>query len=45
MLLIPGTSSVDHLEDNMRVADVVLDDEDLTVLAGFVTPEGAVPAH
>jgi aryl-alcohol dehydrogenase-like predicted oxidoreductase len=45
VLLIPGTSSIEHLEDNMRVADVVLDQEDLTVLAGFVTPEGAVPGH
>ena len=45
VLLIPGTSSLDHLEDNLRVADVALDAEDLETLAGFVTPEGAVPSH
>ena len=29
ILLIPGTSSVDHLEENLAAADVVLDGEDL----------------
>jgi aryl-alcohol dehydrogenase-like predicted oxidoreductase len=28
MLLIPGTSSVEHLEQNMAVAEVELDEED-----------------
>jgi aryl-alcohol dehydrogenase-like predicted oxidoreductase len=27
VLLIPGTSSVRHLEENMDVADIVLDDD------------------
>jgi len=32
MLLIPGTSSVRHLEENMAAADVELDDRDLAEL-------------
>jgi aryl-alcohol dehydrogenase-like predicted oxidoreductase len=32
MLLIPGTSSVAHLEENMAVADLELDDGDLAAL-------------
>jgi aryl-alcohol dehydrogenase-like predicted oxidoreductase len=32
MLLIPGTSSVEHLEQNMAVAEVELDEEDLAEL-------------
>jgi aryl-alcohol dehydrogenase-like predicted oxidoreductase len=32
ILLIPGTSSVSHLEENMAAADVHLDDQDLTTL-------------
>ena len=32
MLLIPGTRSVVHLEENMAAADVVLDESDLTEL-------------
>jgi pyridoxine 4-dehydrogenase len=32
MLLIPGTTSVQHLEENMAAADVELDDEDLAGL-------------
>lgn len=32
MLLIPGTSSVAHLEENMAVLDIVLDEDDLTRL-------------
>ena len=32
MLLIPGTSSVAHLEANMAVADIALDADDLAVL-------------
>ena len=34
MLLIPGTSSVEHLEENMASADVDLDEQDLAELAG-----------
>jgi aryl-alcohol dehydrogenase-like predicted oxidoreductase len=32
MLLIPGTSSVAHLEENMAAADVELDEQDLAEL-------------
>lgn len=32
VLLIPGTSSVGHLEENLGAADVSLDDEDLATL-------------
>jgi pyridoxine 4-dehydrogenase len=34
MLLIPGTSSVAHLEENMAAGDVALDAEDLAELEG-----------
>jgi len=41
VLLIPGTSSVAHLEDNLAVGDLVLTDDDLEALsvAAFVTQE------
>lgn len=32
ILLIPGTTSVAHLEENLAAADVALDDEDLATL-------------
>ena len=32
ILLIPGTSSVAHLEENLAVADISLDDEDMQTL-------------
>ncbi len=32
MLLIPGTSSVQHLEENMASEDVELDEQDLAEL-------------
>ena len=32
MLLIPGTTSVTHLEENLAAGDVELDDEDMAVL-------------
>ena len=35
ILLIPGTSSVAHLEENMAVADVQLSAEDLATLEGI----------
>ncbi len=35
ILLIPGTSSRDHLRENLAVADVVLDDEAMLVLNGI----------
>ena len=34
ILLIPGTTSVAHLEENIAAADVELDDEDLATLGG-----------
>lgn len=41
VLLIPGTRSVGHLEENMAVADVTLDADDLATLASF---SATVPA-
>ena len=35
ILLIPGTSSVDHLEENLKTADVELTDEDMKHLDGI----------
>lgn len=35
LLLIPGTSSVAHLQENLLAADIVLSDEDMTVLNGI----------
>ena len=32
ILLIPGTSSVDHLEENLGAAAVTVDDEDMAAL-------------
>ena len=32
MLPIPGTSSIEHLEENIAAGDIVLDDDDMTVL-------------
>ncbi|MEO8828028.1 oxidoreductase [Lapillicoccus sp.] len=34
VLLIPGTSSVAHLQDNMTVADLTLSEQDFTELSG-----------
>jgi pyridoxine 4-dehydrogenase len=33
MLLIPGTTSVDHLEENLAAADIELGEEDMATLA------------
>ncbi|UXN68883.1 aldo/keto reductase family oxidoreductase [Devosia neptuniae] len=35
LLLIPGTSSVAHLQENLLAADLMLSDEDMTVLNGI----------
>ena len=35
LLLIPGTSSVAHLQENLLAADIVLSDEDMTELNGI----------
>ncbi|MFJ4884248.1 aldo/keto reductase [Streptomyces sp. NPDC088731] len=34
MLVIPGTGSLDHLEENLAAADLVLGEEDLSALRG-----------
>jgi aryl-alcohol dehydrogenase-like predicted oxidoreductase len=44
MLLIPGTSSVQHLEENMAAADVELDEQDLAELENAVQLGDPVPA-
>jgi aryl-alcohol dehydrogenase-like predicted oxidoreductase len=38
ILLIPGTSSVEHLEENMKAASIVLDAEDIDELDGISPP-------
>ena len=38
VLLIPGTSSVAHLEENMQTADLKLSEEDLAELSAVATP-------
>lgn len=38
ILLIPGTSSVEHLRENTKALDVVLDEEELKALNG-IAPE------
>ncbi|WNJ92883.1 aldo/keto reductase family oxidoreductase [Bosea sp. 685] len=38
ILLIPGTSSVAHLHDNLAAADIVLPDDALTALDGIAAP-------
>ena len=45
MLLIPGTSSVAHLEENMAAGDVELDAEDLAQLDAVQPPVSASPDH
>ena len=40
ILLIPGTSSVAHLEENMKAADITLDAEDIDELDGISPPVG-----
>ncbi|HEY2657578.1 MAG TPA: aldo/keto reductase, partial [Solirubrobacteraceae bacterium] len=44
MLLIPGTSSVEHLEENMGAADVELSERDLAELEGATQLSDPVPA-
>jgi pyridoxine 4-dehydrogenase len=38
ILLIPGTSSVAHLEENMQAADLELSEEDLAELSAVASP-------
>ena len=44
ILLIPGTSSVDHLEQNMAAADIELDEQDLAELDDATQLSDPVPA-
>jgi pyridoxine 4-dehydrogenase len=45
ILVIPGTSSVAHLHDNVAAADVVLPPEALACLDAIATDEPWAPAH
>ena len=45
ILLIPGTSSVEHLEENMAAADVALDEQDLGELDGATRLGDPLPTH
>jgi pyridoxine 4-dehydrogenase len=42
-LLIPGTRSIAHLEENVAAGDVVLTDDDMAVLSGLERPESNWP--
>lgn len=44
LLLIPGTGSVAHLEENLAAAELALDEEDLAALEG-VEQLGSVEAR
>lgn len=44
MLLIPGTSSVEHLEENMAAADIELDESDLAELENATQLGDPLPA-
>jgi pyridoxine 4-dehydrogenase len=45
MLLIPGTSSVAHLEENMAVVDIELDESDIAELENATQLGDPLPAH
>ena len=45
MLLIPGTASIEHLEENLAAADVELDDEDMERLDTAEQVGSAAPRH
>ena len=45
ILLIPGTSSVEHLEENMAAADVPLDQQDLGELDSATQLGDPLPTH
>jgi aryl-alcohol dehydrogenase-like predicted oxidoreductase len=40
ILLIPGTSSIEHLDENVGAADVRLDAATMAVLDGLATARG-----
>jgi aryl-alcohol dehydrogenase-like predicted oxidoreductase len=43
ILLIPGTSSIRHLEDNMRAAEITLDDERMAAIVDAVVQSEVRP--
>jgi pyridoxine 4-dehydrogenase len=43
ILLIPGTSSLAHLEQNMATAAIALDDDDMAALNAAAAPTIATP--
>ena len=43
MLLIPGTSSIEHLEENMAAADIDLDESDLAELENAIQVGNPLP--
>lgn len=45
MLLIPGTASVAHLEENLGAIDIALDEEDLAVLATVESRGDPLASH
>ena len=45
ILLIPGTSSISHLEENMAVADIELDEQDMARLDEAKQLGTPLPAH
>ena len=45
ILLIPGTSSVRHLEENLAAADIALDEEDMQELDGATQLGDPLPAE
>jgi pyridoxine 4-dehydrogenase len=45
ILLIPGTSSLEHLEENVATTDVRLDAATMAVLDGLATARGRPPDH
>jgi pyridoxine 4-dehydrogenase len=45
MLLIPGTASVAHLEENLAAIDVTLDEDDLAALATVESRDDPLASH
>jgi pyridoxine 4-dehydrogenase len=45
MLLIPGTSSLTHLEENLAAAELVLPDDAMAALNGLASSHAATPQH
>jgi aryl-alcohol dehydrogenase-like predicted oxidoreductase len=43
VLMIPGTSSIEHLEENLASTNLTFDDEALAVLEGVADRQGSGP--